>query len=233
MVKNLLIITPAYQEEKNIKKVIDKIKKIKIPGINITHLIVDDGSTDNTAIIAKNAKVKIIRHFKNMGIGRALKTGLIYAIKNDYDYVIQIDADGQHNPSDIKQIIKPLIKKEADLVIGSRMIKNPGYKIPFVRLIGIKFFAKVISILTKQKIYDSTSGYRAMNKKLFSELVKNHPEKLWAIETLIWICKKGYKVKEIPIEMNERVVGKSHLNFWRVFFYPLKIIFAILRALKI
>lgn len=228
----LLIITPAYHEEENIGAVIDEVKKISIPRVDITHLIIDDGSTDKTAEIARRAGVRVVSHPINLGVGTALQTGFKYAVRKGYDYALQIDADRQHKVEYAERVVKPVLQGECDICIGSRLLREEkGYKIPFTRRIGIKFYAKIISVLIGSKITDSTSGYRAMNKKVFSEFARRFPSTLWAVESEIWLGRRGYEIKEVPVKMREREKGKTHLDFWTMFYYPFKMIYAVLQAL--
>lgn len=207
------------------------MEKVDIPRVEKVHLIIDDGSTDRTAEIAKEAGAKVISHPINLGYGATVQTGFKYAVRQGSDYTLQIDADGQHNPKDAKKVLEPVINGEADFSVGSRMKGAPGYEIPFVKKLGIKFYAAVISFLAGQTVTDSTSGYRAMDRDLFSEFAKFYPHKLCAVETEIWLGRRGYTIKEVPVEMRKREEGETYLDFWTLFVYPFKMIYAILRAI--
>jgi hypothetical protein len=230
--KKLLIITPAYQEEENIESVINEVKKIRIKNVEIKHLIVNDGSTDKTAELAKKNKVKVIEHLSNKGYGRSIQTGYIFAAKNGYDFVLQIDADGQHIIDYAKEVLNPVLNNDADISIGTRMAKNPGYNIKFIRKSGIIFYSKLISLLIGQKISDCTSGFRAMNKKVFYNFAKKFPKKLCAIESLLWLGLRNFRIEEVSVSMNARNNGESYLRSITLLTYPIKMIFAILRAFR-
>ena len=227
-----LIITPAYQEEENILTVIKNVKGLKCPGIQFEHLIINDGSRDKTGEIAVKEGIKVINHLKNKGYAGAIQTGYKYAVKNKFDYVLQIDADGQHIIEFATKILEPLLNDHIDLCYGSRFLKNSGYKVSFIRKSGILFYSKFISIIINQKITDCTSGYRAMNKKVFFHFAKKFPKKLCAVESLLWLGIRKFQIKEIPVLMNNRINGTSYLRSLTLLTYPLKMVFAIIRAFR-
>lgn len=159
----LLIIIPAYNEEKMIGKVIDSLKKYK-KNKNTDLLVIDDGSLDNTYKTVKQKKVTVIRHIINRGLGVSLGTGFAYAAEHDFDYVVTFDADGQHQAADINKIIKPLTKRKADVVIGSRLI-DPANKMPKLRKI-INYLSNIATfILFNLWTTDSQSGLRGFNRE--------------------------------------------------------------------
>ena len=162
----ILIIVPAYNEAKTIKSVIDQIN-INIPEADI--LVINDCSNDETENILKEGNINHINLMLNLGIGGAMQTGYIYALKNNYDIAVQIDGDGQHDSYNIKEILKPIEENTADMVIGSRYVEKTGYKTPIIRKIGMVYFKNLINLITNKKINDTTSGYRAINKNVIKE----------------------------------------------------------------
>lgn len=218
----VLVIVPAYNEEKSIQKVINNIDKQKIDNCDI--LIVNDGSLDNTSSMAKKTKKAIVIDLpNNLGIGGAVQTGYIYAKNNNYDIAIQIDGDGQHDAKYLKDMIEE-VKKGNDLVIGSRFIKKTNYKQTFLRMLGINIISLVIRIISHNKIFDTTSGFRAANKRVIYEFVEDYPYDYPEPCTNMTILNKGYKVKEIPVEMNKRETGVSSISQLKSVIYMLKVI---------
>lgn len=194
----LTILIPAYNEENVLKKVLGGVKKIKIAGINREIVLIDDGSTDKTFQIANNCNVIVLQHLLNRGLGGALATGLEYARRNHSDVVVTFDADGQHNPSDIVKVIKPILKKQADFAIGSRLLNNS--KMPLDRKI-INIGANVLSyILFGVWVTDTQSGLRALNKRAVAKINIKMNRMEVSSEFLREAKKNKLKIKEIPIK---------------------------------
>lgn len=215
-----LIIVPAYNEEKSIYNVVTSIK-FNIPWADV--VVINDGSKDNTYLEAKKAGAKVINLIENLGIGGAVQSGYIYALKKEYDIAVQVDGDGQHNPADLNLLLREIEKGNTDMVIGSRFVEETGYKASAFRNIGIKYFSNLVSKLCGKSYYDTTSGYRLVNKKgieLFSSYYpKDYPE----VETIVYACKKGLNVKEVKVNMNEREAGKSSITPIRAIYYMAKV----------
>lgn len=221
----VLAIVPAYNEEVTIQSVIQEIIA-KVPGIFVC--VVNDGSNDKTAEKAKNSGAVVISHPFNMGIGAAVQTGFIYAIRNNFDIAVQVDADGQHDPSFITKMVSDLQQMNADIVSGSRFINEGGYKSSFLRRIGIVIFEIINRLVVGQKITDSTSGFRAFNKQAIAFLADKYPEDYPEPEVLIILRKNGYKINEIPVEMRSRQGGQSSIKGYKSLHYMVKVILAIL-----
>src|SRR4030042_2551945 len=160
-IDDLSIIIPAYNEAGRIGSTIAGIREFT----NAESIVVNDGSTDNTADEARAAGVVVIELSFNLGYGAALQTGFKYALKMGYRFAVQMDADGQHDPSAIQSLIEPVIKGEVDVTIGSRFLRRGNYKAPFIRRIGMSFFAFIASIFTGKRVTDPTSGFQALNSK--------------------------------------------------------------------
>ncbi len=186
----ILIIIPAYNEETTIQKVIRSIN-LKMPEADI--LVVNDGSTDDTSKKASQAGAKVVDLPYNLGIGGAVQTGYIYAKENDYDIAVQVDADGQHDPSYIKDLIKHLIKNSADVAVGSRYISKTDYRSSICRRMGMVFFSFLVSLLTNQKFKDTTSGFRAVNKDVINCFANNYPDDYPEVDVLVKLKKKNLK----------------------------------------
>lgn len=194
----LFIIVPAYNEEKVLNTVLEDLKKIKLKNIKKEIVVINDGSTDKTEEITRKKKVTILTHPINRGLGGALGTGLEYARNKKADIVVTFDADGQHNHKDISRLIKPILTKEADFVIGSRLLKNS--QMPLDRKL-INFVANILNyILWSVWITDSQSGLRALSKKAIGKIEIKMNKMEVASEFFKEIKKNDLKVKEIPIK---------------------------------
>lgn len=203
----LLVIIPAYNEEENIEKVLNEVKK-DIDFADI--LVINDCSKDKTEEILKKNKVKYINNIYNMKYAMSIQTGIKYAKMFDYDYVIQMDADTQHIASEAKKLYEHMKKTKCDIVIGSRYIKDLGYPCPFFRRIGTKMFEIIIKIFCHKRIYDPLSGFQCLNKSVINEYAKmggypEFPDANLIIEMLF----KGYKIEEVPVKMRLRTTGES------------------------
>ena len=165
--QKILIIIPAYNEEENILKTYTKIKEYnKKNKTNYDMIVINDGSTDNTKKILKENNIPHINLIHNLGIGGAVQTGYKYAYENNYDIAVQFDGDGQHDVRYVEKIIKPIIEKKADLVIGSRFVEDiKTFKSTFARRVGIKIISCFMKFATHKKIHDTTSGFRACSKE--------------------------------------------------------------------
>lgn len=217
MDKELLIMLPAYNEEKNIEIVLNKIYEAGIDEISDI-LVINDGSQDNTEKVARNFKVTILNQVCNMGYGAALQVGYKYAEKKDYEYVIQLDADGQHDICNIITIYDCLKNKDCifteipDIVIGSRFLCDSGtIKISKLKNIAISYFRLMIKIFTKNNITDPTSGLQGLNRRAFAYYAGygNFDYRYPDINMIIQMIMQGYNIKEIPAVMHERKTGEG------------------------
>lgn len=202
-----LIVIPAYNEEKNIARVIEGIK-INSPSVDI--LVVNDGSGDATSPIAKELGAMVIDLPFNIGYGAALQTAYKYAVENGYHYVVQLDGDGQHDVKYINILLEELKKEEADVVIGSRFLMGKKYKASFSRRAGMVLFNFITSWIVGQKITDSTSGYQALNSSVLN-FFKNdiYPYDYPDADVLIMLHFAKFRIKEMPVAMFPNKDGKS------------------------
>lgn len=224
----VLVIIPAYNEEKSIVKVCTDLEKEK-NNVNFTldYIVINDGSTDSTGKICKENNFPVINLVHNLGIGGAVQTGYKYALKNDYDIAIQFDGDGQHDAGFIKKLVDPIENGEVEMTIGSRYIEElSDFKSTKIRQLGIKFLSMILKITTNKKIYDMTSGFRAVNKDIIRIFASDYPNDYPEPETLVAVIKKGYKVKEVAVKMHEREHGKSSITPLKSIYYMVKVSYA-------
>ena len=206
-----LVIIPAHNEEESILKTIENLKKIinSQKKYKIKYVVVNDGSTDDTKKILRDNKIPHINHIVNMGVGTAMKSGIIYSMEKDIDNITQFDGDGQHNAEYIFDLIKG-IEEGFDIVIGSRFLTNKKHT--SIRMLGSKILSMLIYIKSgfKQRITDPTSGQRILSKNVkevyLNDASSSEPS------FVIKYFKKDYKIKEVQVEMNERQAGESHFN---------------------
>ena len=217
MRKELLIIIPAYNEENNIGSVLNKMYEEGIDEIGDI-LVINDGSKDNTEKVVSSLKVNIINQVINMGYGSALQLGYKYAEKKGYEYVIQLDADGQHDICNIRNIYNCLKNEESicldkpDIIIGSRFLSDSStMKISKLKHIAISFFRLIIKIFTKNNITDPTSGLQGLSRSAFTYYAGygNFDYRYPDINMIIQMIMLGYSVKEIPAVMHERKAGQG------------------------
>lgn len=221
--EKVLIIIPAFNEEKNLEELLIKINNI-CPQFDV--LVINDCSRDNTSAICKKCNVKVVDLPVNLGIGGAVQTGYKYALIKDYDIAVQVDGDGQHNPSFIQPLVNEVLKG-SNLCIGSRFIDKQGFQSSRVRRFGIKYFSALIKLLTKQEVTDPTSGARACDKKVIRYFADNYPKDYPEPETIVKLKKKNLKISEIPVVMNERKEGTSSITIIKSVYYMIKVSLAI------
>lgn len=221
----ILVVIPAYNEQENIIKCINDIEK-NAPYVD--YVIINDCSTDNTKPILKNEGKNYLDLPVNLGIGGGVQTGYLYAKESGYDIAVQFDGDGQHDASCIEKLIAPIINNEADMVIGSRFLEKNGFQSTGARRAGIKFLSFLIKAVTRLKIYDVTSGFRAVNRKMI-EIFSNHyeqdyPEPEAIVAASVFKC----RVIEVPIIMHERTGGESSISPLKSVYYMIKVSIAII-----
>jgi len=220
-----LIIIPAYNEQENIIKVIDEIEKT---ATQFDYIIVNDCSTDLTSTMLAKRKCIVINLPINLGIGGAVQTGYKYAFEKGYDYAVQVDGDGQHNPHYLEIMLNQMIEEKADMVIGSRFINKKGFQSSGIRRIGIKYFTRLIRFLTGVAITDPTSGLRLVNKKCIELFARYYPKDYPEPESIVMLLKKKMKVVEVPVIMRERTGGISSISALKSIYYMIKVTIAIL-----
>lgn len=220
----VLLVIPAYNEAENIERVVDDLIE-HYPQYD--YLVINDCSTDNTEEILRNRGYSYISLPVNLGIGGAVQSGYLYGAQNEYDIVVQIDGDGQHDPAYVENLIQPILNGEADMVVGSRFIQKQGFQTSFLRRVGIGMIRNVIKICCGVKITDTTSGFRATSKALTQLFAKEYAQDYPEPEAIVLAELRGYHVTEIPVKMNEREGGKSSINALRSVYYMIKVSLAL------
>ena len=223
--KKVLVLIPAYNEEENIEVVVEKLQQT-VPEAD--YLIMNDCSKDSTEKICKAKGYNYLSLPVNMGIGGCVQTGYRYAVEKDYDIVVQHDGDGQHDPAFIKDVVRPIIEGQADMVIGSRFITKEGFQTTGMRRLGINFLKQVIRLCCGKKVNDVTSGYRATSKELTEFFSNQYAQDYPEPEAIIAAVLNHYRVEEIPVLMHERLGGESSINPVKSVYYMIKVTLAII-----
>ena len=224
----ILVIIPCYNEEKNIVNTVNDLKKVKVD-----YIVINDGSTDNSLKILQENKIPHINMVNNVGIGGVMQTGYKYALKNNYDIAIQFDGDGQHDENYIDKLIDGICLGN-DFVIGSRIIeKLSKFTSTASRKLGIKIISSLIKLCTGKTIYDTTSGFRAANRKAIEIFCEDYPQEYPEPESTVNLICKKLKVDEIPVNMYEREHGKSSIYLHKNIYYMISVCLAIIiRSIK-
>lgn len=220
----ILVIVPAYNEEESLPDVIrDLIQNCSEADI----VVVNDGSRDQTAAVARGMGVRVLDLPFNVGIGGAVQAGYLHAQRNGYDIAIQFDGDGQHIAGEIQKLIEPVQKDEADIVVGSRFLQQGTYESPFFRGVGIWIFSFVLSRIIGSAVTDSTSGFRAANRKVIDYFSRSYPDDYPEVEALVLLHRVNLRIREVPVVMRERTGGTSSITPIRSVYYMTKVLIAI------
>jgi hypothetical protein len=222
--RRVLVIIPAFNEERSVGGVVGRVRSA-LPYARV--LVVNDGSDDATAEVAAAAGAKVVELPYNLGIGGAVQTGFRYAADNGYDVAIQVDADGQHPPEEVPRLLAAM-ENGTDVVVGSRFIEDSGYRAPFPRNFGIKLFARLLSALCRQRLTDTTSGFRAAGRAAILNLAHTYACDYPEVESLITLKKAGFRIAEIPVKMSPRTEGQSSINLAKGLYYIVKVVLAVL-----
>lgn len=205
----ICVIIPAYNEEETLPRVIREVRR---SAAKADIVVVNDASRDKTAHIARSEGVALLDMPINLGIGGAMTAGFNFADREGCEIVLQIDGDGQHDARFIRNVIKPIVSGEADVVIGSRFMGEHGYTSTAFRLLGIRLFTFLIGLATNRRITDPTSGFRAYNRKALEYVALHYPQDFPEPESIVLMLRRGLKVKEVPVVMRERLGGRSSVR---------------------
>ncbi|RLC86187.1 MAG: glycosyltransferase family 2 protein [Chloroflexi bacterium] len=225
---SVLVIIPAYNEARNIGTVVTDVRHYA-PFADI--LVIDDGSTDSTAAVAHRSGAYVLSLPYNLGIGGAVQAGFKFAVRRGYSYVVRVDGDGQHNAAYILRLLALVQQGKADVAIGSRFC--PGlvtYRPPLARRLGIRFFSFLVSFITRQPVYDPTSGMQCLNRRALYILAQDYPQDYPEVEARVLLHKARLRVIETPVCMRPRATGNSSITYLRSIYYMLKVTLATLIA---
>jgi len=215
----VLVAIPAYGEEKSIGKIVSDIRR-KLP---FDIVVVDDGSMDGTAAAASAAGAATLDLPCNLGIGGALQTAYQFARDRRYDAVVRIDADGQHEVEDIPIVLDPILRGDADAVIGSRFLGEKEYRVSIPRIFGIRFFRWLVRWNTGYRVTDPTSGFFAINRRLIEFYAHHYPSDYPEVDAYIIMHRLKARTMEVPVRMYERSEGKSSITMYRALYYMVKV----------
>lgn len=216
-------VIPAYNEADTVGPVIDETREYVDRVV-----VVDDGSSDDTAAIARDHGAVVVEHVFNTGVGGAVRTGYQYAIRNDFGWVVQVDADGQHDPAKIPELLDAA--EDHDMVIASRYLNESYQDYSATRNAGIQFFTRLVNRLGDIEITDVTSGFRVYRVSMLEQIL-HKSDKHWAIEQTLEAAKRGYRITEVSTEMPTREEGESQFTVDTFALYPVRMTDTILRVL--
>jgi len=221
----LLVIVPAYNEAKNLPFVVTSLRRYA-PECDVA--VVDDGSTDQTATVAAALGACVLRSSINLGIGGAVQTGYLWARDQGYDAAIQIDGDGQHDPRFIRDVLVPIERGEAEIVIGSRFLGEEGFRSTALRRAGIRYLAWILRVRCGARVTDPTSGFRAAGRAALELFAQRYPSDYPEPESIGIATRAGLRVREVSVQMREREHGRSSIDAWRTIYYLIKVSLALL-----
>ncbi len=221
----ILVIIPAYNEEENIVDTVNAVIE-EIPEFD--YVVINDCSKDQTLKKCRENDINVLALPINLGIGGAVQTGYKYALMKGYDYAVQVDGDGQHDPKYLKKMLDMMISEEADMVIGSRFIEKEGFQSYVIRRLGIRYFSSLIKLLTGIRITDPTSGLRMVGRRVIEMFARDYPRDYPEPESVVSVLKRNMKVVEIPVVMRDRQGGRSSISIKAGLYYMIKVSLAII-----
>ena len=228
MTPRVLVVIPAHNEQASLPATLAEVRA-HAPSVDV--LVVDDGSHDDTARVARAQGATVVRHPVNLGVGGALQTGFRWACRRGYDIAVQLDADGQHDPRYLEALLAPVIAGHCDVSIGSRFVSATGYRAPWNRRLGMLLFSGVVGLALGRPIYDTTSGFRAYARRVIDVCQYDFPKDFPDAPLLIALARRGFRLEEVPVDMRERTAGRSFYTLGKQLYYPYKNLLASLMAL--
>jgi len=219
-----IAIVPAYNEQGAIGGVVDEIRAFD-PEFDV--LVVDDASHDATAQIAHAHGARVVTLPFNLGIGGAVQTGFRYAAEHGYELAARVDGDGQHDPAELRGLIEAVLRGDADICVGSRFVGAEGYRSSRSRRIGIRILARTVSLLTGQKVTDTTSGFQVLDRKAIELFATDYPHDYPEVEAALMVHKHKLTMIEVPVQMRERAAGQSSIGALASVYYMVKVMLAL------
>ena len=219
-----IAIIPAFNEQGAIGAVIDELTAFD-PEVDV--LVVDDASHDATADCARQHGARVITLPFNLGIGGAVQTGFRYAAQYDYDLAIRVDGDGQHDPGELGPLLDIVVSGQADVCVGSRFAGAEGYRSSATRRVGIRILARTVSLLTAQRLTDTTSGFQVLNRRAIELFAADYPHDYPEVEAAVMAHKHRLRLAEAPVRMRERTTGQSSIRGALSVYYMAKVMLAI------
>ena len=220
-----LVIIPAYNEQGGIEKTVQDVLQY---APDFDYVIINDCSVDDTLEVCRKNNFHVINLPVNLGIGGSVQTGYVYAWRNGYDIAVQFDGDGQHNAAYLNVLADKLIKENLDMVIGSRYIKKEGFQSSLLRRMGIWFLSWLVFCCTGKRVYDVTSGFRAVNRKYIEIFSKEYAQDYPEPEAIVAVSKHHGRIREVPVIMKERKNGESSISTVKSVYYMVKVSLAII-----
>jgi len=220
-----LAIIPAFNEAQNLPRLLDALRR---DGPGWDACVVDDGSTDATGQVARERGAIVLRLAHNLGIGGAVQTGYLWARDHGYDLAAQIDGDGQHDPSFLKDAAAPIEQGKADLVVGSRYLRDGGFRSTPVRRAGISYLSWFLRLRCGARITDPTSGFRVAGRRAIELFADHYPSDYPEPEAIAVAKRSGLELREVPVVMHEREHGRSSIGASQTIYYLIKVSLALL-----
>jgi glycosyltransferase involved in cell wall biosynthesis len=222
-----IVIVPARNEAAALGGVLAELRQ-HAPHCDV--VVVNDGSTDETASIARSAGCPVLDLCFNVGIGGAVQAGFKYALERGYPYAVQLDGDGQHPPEEIDALLAPVRAGECEMAIGSRFLAGGGYEGSGWRRAGTRFLSWVCRLLTGQRFTDATSGFRAFGPRALRYLASCYPADYPEPEAIVLLCRRGLPVREVAVRMRPRAAGRSSISGPLTVYYMAKVSLSLLLA---
>lgn len=222
-----LAIIPAFNEARNLPAVVAGLR-LHAPGLDLC--VVDDGSTDDTAAVARGLGVTVLRSPLNLGIGGAVQTGYLWARQRGYDVAVQVDGDGQHEPASVPGVLAPVVGGSADLSIGSRFLEGAGFQSTPLRRAGIRYLSWFLRLRCGVRASDPTSGLRAAGRRAIELFAATYPSDYPEPEAIALAQAAGLRIAEVPARMTERLHGASSIGAARTVYYLVKVSLSLLLA---
>jgi len=221
-----IALVPALNEEGTIATVIAELRAFDS---ELEILVIDDGSHDRTAEVAQRSGARVVRLPFNLGIGGAVQTGFRYAFENGFELAVRVDGDGQHDPSQLAAVVEPVVRGDTDIAVGSRYLgaRGDGYRSSAMRRVGIRLLARVVSLLTRQRITDPTSGFQALNRKAIMLFAADYPHDYPEVEAIVLVERHRLRLVEVPIAMRPRTAGRSSIRTLSSVYYMVKVLVAL------